>query len=117
MAGLFRICNWPHDFIKKGIRFKTMRVLPALLRHEQKDGGQARGEGVTEKIFARGMGLAAVRSWPHERKADTQSGHGSSDDLKRGWQKSPRLVPASFIQALWPDTRLILNLLPTIHSR
>ena len=34
--------------------------------HEQQDGGQARDEGVTEKIFALGMGLASVRSWPQQ---------------------------------------------------
>ena len=36
-------------------------------RHEHKDGGLARDEGVTEKKFARGMGQAAVRSWQQRR--------------------------------------------------
>ena len=51
--------------------------------HGHKDGGVACVEGVTEKIFARGMGQAAVRSWLQQaRQTGTQSVHGSGDEPK-----------------------------------
>ena len=43
---------------------------PVLPRHEHKDGGLVRDEGVTEKIIVLGMGQAAVRSWQQQHLPD-----------------------------------------------